>query len=144
MPAPQRLSLEAEAARRIRIAFLSPAMLKLGHRPTFSPEDLANHFFENVVRRARDAYLTCWGEWPPWVESPVSNAKLTAHRLFHYDLPRHSFRQDKWLEFDGALGYLNLEGELSAGMPWARAAEALHFGQKAAFGLGNVRVFTLE
>lgn len=72
------------------------------------------------------------------------NSELVGHRLFHYKLPRHSYRQDKWLEFDGVVGYLDLAGGFGSAMPWARAAEVLHFGQKSAFGLGKVRVLVLE
>jgi CRISPR/Cas system endoribonuclease Cas6 (RAMP superfamily) len=78
------------------------------------------------------------------VEAPDVRARIAGHRLFHYLLPRHSYRQDKWMDFDGMVGYLDLEGDLDAGMPFARAAEVLHFGQKATFGLGKVRVLVLE
>jgi hypothetical protein len=43
------------------------------------------------------------------------------------------------MHFDGLLGYFDLEGELGPAMPFIQAAEALHFGQKATFGLGLVR-----
>jgi hypothetical protein len=78
------------------------------------------------------------------IDAPPAHAEMVGHRLYHYELPRHSFRQDKWLDFDGVLGYIDLAGKLGAAMPWAPAAEVLHFGQKAAFGLGQVRVLVLE
>ena len=81
---------------------------------------------------------------PRDVEAPPVEAVLAGHRLFHYELPRHSFRQNKRLDFDGVVGYLDLAGDLGAAMPRARAGEVLHFGQKAAFGVGKVRVLVLE
>ena len=80
----------------------------------------------------------------PWVEAPPIRAEMIGHRLFHYDLPRHSYRQDKWLDFDGAIGYFDLAGSIGPAMPWARAAEVLHFGPTSAFGLGKVRFLVLE
>jgi CRISPR/Cas system endoribonuclease Cas6 (RAMP superfamily) len=40
-----------------------------------------------------------------------------------------------------SLGYIDLEGHVDRFFPLARAAEVLHFGQKATFGLGKVRCF---
>lgn len=144
MPAARALTLEPEKASRVRIVFLSPAVFKLDRSPTFSPQDFAARFFEHSIGRASQMHRTCSGVRPPWVEASPVRAELVGHRLFHYELPRHSFRQDKWLDFDGVSGYLDLAGEFGAAMSWARAAEVLHFGQKASFGLGKVRVLVLE
>lgn len=144
MPAARSLMVGNEAARRVRVSFLSPAVFKLDKAPTFSPEHFAARFFEHSIGRAAQMHSACTGVRPPWVEAPPVRTELVNHRLFHYELPRHSFRQEKWLDFDGVIGYIELEGEISAAMPWARAAEVLHFGQKAAFGLGKVRVLVLE
>jgi hypothetical protein len=144
MPALRRLMIEEEKAGRIRIVFLSPTVFKLGQAPTFSPNDFAKRFFEHSIGRTGHMHWTCSGVRPPWVEAPQMHAEMVGHRLFHYELPRHSFRQEKWLDFDGVVGYIDLAGELAAAMPWARAAEILHFGQKSAFGLGKVRVLVME
>ncbi len=144
MPAAQSLRVEEAAARRVRVVFLSPAVFKLETAPTFDPRDFAERFFEHSVGRAAQMYWACSGERLPWTKSPEVEIRLAGHRLYRYELPRHSFRQDKWLEFDGVVGYLDLEGDLGQVMPWAQAAEVFHFGQKAAFGLGKVRVLTIE
>ena len=144
MPAPQALRIENETASRIRIVFLSPAVFKLDRAPTFSPRDFAERFFEHSIGRAVQMQHACSGVRPTWMEAPPLHVEMVGHRLYHYDLPRHSFRQDKWLDFDGVVGYIDLAGNLGAGMPWGRAAEVLHFGQKSAFGLGKVRVLILE
>ena len=66
---------------------------------------------------------------------------MTAYRLFRYRLPRHSYRQGKWMDFDGVVGWMEWEGPgVGAMVPWLRAAEALHVGQKATFGLGRVEL----
>ena len=141
--APRTLMIEEQPARRVRVVFLSPTVFKLDRAPTFSPEDFARRFFEHSLGRAVGMYSTCWADRLPWVEPPVAHVELVGHRLFHYDLPRHSFRQDKWLDFDGVVGYIDLEGEIGPLLAWGRAAEVFHFGQKAAFGLGKVRLLVL-
>jgi hypothetical protein len=143
MPAAQRLSVEKETAGRIRIVFLSPTELKLASAPTFAPEDFAARFFEYSIERAGQMYRACLGARPSRVEAPA-RAAMAGHRLFHYELPHHGFQQDAGMHFDGVAGYIDLAGELGPAMPWARAAEVLHFGEKAALGLGKVRVLVLE
>ena len=145
MPPLQRLCLEIETARRVRILFLTPTVFKLDRAPTFEPEHFARRFFEHSVGRAVQMYDACMGKPKlPFEPEPTIQARMAEHRLFHYELQRRSYRQGKWLDFDGVVGFLDLEGDLSSGMPWARAAEVLHFGQKATFGLGKVRVLVLE
>jgi hypothetical protein len=145
LPALMRIAAEPEQARRVRIVFQSPAILKLERKPSFDPLDFATRFFAHALARAVQVH-NCLMERTavPWMEAPPVLPRIAGHRLFHYTLPRRSYRQDKWLDFDGVVGYLDLEGDLSAGMPYARAAEILHFGQKATFGLGKVRVLVLE
>ena len=139
-PAVQRLTIE-EGQPAVRIVFLSPTVFKLDSAPTFAPEDFAARFVEHSIGRAGQMHRACSGVRPPWVEAPAAGAEMVGHRLYHYELPRHSFRQDKWLDFDGVVGYIDLAGELGAAMPWLGAAEVLHL---AAFGLGKVRVLVLE
>jgi hypothetical protein len=143
-PVPRTLSLERHAAERIRIVFLSPTVFKLDEAPTFSPEHFAARFFEHSIGWAGQMHRACSGVRPLWLKAPDGRTEMVGHRLFHYQYPRHSFRQDKWLDFDGVVGYIDLAGDLGASMPWARTAELLHFGQKATFGLGKVRVLILE
>jgi hypothetical protein len=144
-PGLARLPCEQERARVVRIAFLTPALVNLGQGITFNPSDLAACFFEHCLARAVQVYNCLTGRPRlPWVEAPKLNYELAGRRLFRYRLPRYTFRQEKRLEFDGVVGYIDLAGELDPGMPFARAAEVLHFGQKATFGLGKVRVLVLD
>jgi len=48
------------------------------------------------------------------------------------------------MRFDGVVGYMDLMGDLTPAMPFFRAAEILHFGQKATFGLGEVRCLQMD
>ncbi|MEP6716866.1 MAG: hypothetical protein ABJC09_14945 [Terriglobia bacterium] len=139
-----RLGVQAEAPRAIRVVFLSPAILKLEAAPTFSPADFAARFFDHTVGTAARMHQSCFSERLPWVELPDLHSRLVGQKLYRYKLRRHSRRQDKWLDFDGLVGYMDLRGEFGPAMPFARAAEAFHFGQKSALGQGAIRVLTLE
>jgi hypothetical protein len=143
MPGVRRLSAEAVPAGRVRLVFLTPVVFKLDESPTFLPEHFADRFFEHSLGRTVRMHRICSTSSMEWVEGPRMRVRMTGHRLFHYELPLHSFRQDKWLDFDGVAGWLDLEGEFGDAMLWGHAAEVLHFGQKAAFGLGRVRVLVL-
>jgi hypothetical protein len=142
-PAVMRIPVEREPARRIRIVFETPAILKVGRTICFDPVDLAARFFEHAMARALQVHSLMDGDRLPWLEAPAVRSRISGHRLFHYVLPRRSYRQNQWLDFDGVVGHLDLEGNFEAGMPYARAAEILHFGQKATFGLGSVKVLVL-
>lgn len=145
MPALERLASEAEPASRVRLVFLTPTVLKLERKPVFDPIALASRFFEHsLARAAQVCNAFSGGPHIPWLEPPQVYAEISGYRLFHYELPRRSYRQEKWLDFDGIVGYLDLEGNLACGLPFARAAEILHFGQKAAFGQGQVRLLVLD
>ena len=50
-----------------------------------------------------------------------------------------SHRQQAFMDFDGLVGYVVFEGRVKELLPLALAAEVLHVGQKATFGLGKVR-----
>src|SRR5690242_20312740 len=44
------------------------------------------------------------------------------------------------MDFDGVVGWIEWEGDLTAVLPWLQAVEVLHVGQKATFGLGRLEV----
>jgi hypothetical protein len=91
-----------------------------------------------------NAFFSHQGGRLPWMSMPDLGVRLAGCRLFRYVLPRLSLRQDRWMRFDGLVGYMDLEGDLAPAMPFLRAAEVLHFGQKATFGLGEARCFLKE
>lgn len=144
-PSLMRLSSEVERARRLRIVFATPAVVNLGGKITFDAKALAGCFVEHCLARAVQVYNCLTGQPRlPWVEAPLVRSALVGQRVYRYRLPRYTFRQQKRLQFDGVVGYIELAGEFDAVMPFVRAAEILHFGQKATFGLGKVRVFVLD
>jgi hypothetical protein len=134
------------STRRVRVVFRTPSLLKLGEAACFDPERLARAFPEHCMIRAvriYNAFFAHQGRPLPWMTMPDLRVRLAGHRLFHYVLPRLSLRQDRWMRFDGVVGYMDLEGDLTPAMRFLHAAEVLHFGQKATFGLGEVRVYSL-
>src|ERR1700686_1228518 len=91
--------------------------------------------------RVRDTFCKL-GERLPWMELPTAVPKLKSHRFYHYVLPRLSFRQKAFMDFDGLVGNAGYfaTGEFVA---LARAVEVLHIGQKSSFGLGRIRCLRL-
>jgi len=135
-----------ESAKRVRVVFLTPALLKVGSGTCFDPQVLARECMRHSMVRAMQVYHAFFaqGQKLPWMELPDMGVQLAAHGLYHYVLQRRSFRQERWMNFDGVVGYLDLTGDLTPALPFLRAAEFLHFGQKATFGLGRVRMHVLE
>ena len=136
-----------EPVRRLRVVFLTPALVNVDGATCTDPEQLAALFARHCLVRAmqvHDAFFRRDGGRLPWMELPEMGVKLAGARLFRYVLPRVSFRQDRRMNFDGVVGYLDLEGDLTPALPFIRAAEVLHFGQKATFGLGRIQWFRAE
>lgn len=62
-------------------------------------------------------------------------------RLAWHDWDRYSKRQQRKVTLGGLLGTLDIEGEIDAGLAaLLRAAEILHVGKGATFGLGKIEV----
>ena len=107
------------------------------------PAVLGRVVLEQVVVRAVQVYnhlIAGEGERAPFVRVEWPRVSLARHGLARYGLSRRSYRQDRWMDIEGVVGWMEWEGEVGPLMPWLRAAEVLHVGQKAAFGLGRVRV----
>ncbi len=58
------------------------------------------------------------------------------------DWERWSQRQNAAMKLGGLVGTLTLEGDVAPFAPLLRAAEVLHAGKGATFGLGKVEVET--
>lgn len=137
--------LRGEPVKRLRIVFVTPTILKIGKETCFDPETIGRECLKHCLVRAVQVHnaLGSGATRLPWLDLPEMGVRVVAHRLFHYVLPRRSFRQGQWMNFDGVVGFVDLEGDLTPAMPFVRAAEVLHFGQKATFGLGKIRAFAL-
>ena len=89
--------------------------------------------------RVRESFCTTGGQSrTPWRELPGLPAVLRT-RLFHYRYERLSNRQGRKKQFDRPIGSVWYEGEMAELSPLVVAAEVLHVGQKATFGLGKVK-----
>jgi hypothetical protein len=144
-----RLKGAVAEARRLRVALVTPALLAERPGTIFDPARLAAAVLNRSVVRPMEIFNAHFArkagyelpfhrpEWPDMV--------LTGHRLFHYRLPRRSYRQGKWMDFDGVVGWIEWEGRgCGAATPWLRAAEILHIGQKATFGQGRIELLAVE
>lgn len=133
-----------KGVNKLRLVFLTPTMWKRERRE-FEAEELAEGFFEHAMARAAQVknVLIPGGATVPYLDRPETFHRVTGSRLFRYEFKRKSFRQEQVLDFDGVVGWIDLEGDFDGAMVWARAAEVLRFGQKAAFGMGEVRVLLM-
>ncbi|MBL8237410.1 MAG: CRISPR system precrRNA processing endoribonuclease RAMP protein Cas6 [Bryobacterales bacterium] len=138
----KRLEIEeTSGARRVRVNLLTPVLIKDGDRTCEEPGRLAELVLNQALVRAVTIYNTFFGrERVPFVKPEWPGVVATGWRLFRYDLTRRSYRQGRWMDFDGVVGWLEYEGAVESVLPWLRAAEVLHVGQKASFGLGRVEV----
>lgn len=130
----------------VRLAFLTPARKKLDNRYIFSPASIASSLVDSCLRRAVKAFNWCCAGPRSRLTDAIASAppvRLTGHCLYHYALPRYSFRQERAMDFDGVIGYLDLAIDHPAAFALLKTAEILHFGQKASAGLGAVRVHPL-
>ncbi len=126
-----------------RVVFRTPTRLRAQAAAyCFDAEQLAEHFWQTALTRAIEVHDTfCAGpgeERLPFYELAPELPRLTSARIFHYRLPRLSNRQRRFMDFDGIVGRLDYSGDFSVVKPLVIAAETLHVGQKATFGLGRI------
>lgn len=127
----------------MQVAFVTPVRLRAGGEYCFEAQPLARHFWQAALTRAmhiRD--FLCCADKPrlPFMDLPGTLPRLVGHDLYHYALRRLSHRQRQFMDFDGVVGSMYLEGDCREVAALARAAQFLHLGQKATAGLGQVRV----
>jgi hypothetical protein len=109
--------------------------------------DFAGQFWQAALVRAmrvRDQFCSEGGDRLPWIEFPdpaFPMPRIVRTQLYRYHYERLSNRQQKKMDFDGMIGSIWFEGEegLRKLAPLVEAAEILHIGQKATFGLGMVK-----
>jgi hypothetical protein len=137
------LPREVEKRDRLRLGLVTPTLIKQGEAVCKDPQMLGRLVLDQAVIRAvsiYNAFFAKGGQRIPFVEPEWPGVAMTASRLFFYHLPRKSYRQGREMNFDGPVGWLEWEGETAQILPWLRAAEILHIGQKATFGLGRVEL----
>ena len=74
----------------------------------------------------------------------AGKVRIAAADVHWQDRERWSQRQQTSMKLGGIVGRLVLEGELEPFAPLLRAAEVVHLGKGATFGLGKVVVEPLE
>jgi hypothetical protein len=142
----QRLGVVRSSGKSLRLSFVTPLRIR-GRKGSYNrnPEEIAAQFWEAALVRAvrvRDYFCSSGslGERLPWQDLPPRLPAVVRRRLFHYQLERLSNRQQRKMDFDGVVGSVWYEGaELEELSPLVYAAEVLHVGQKATFGLGRVK-----
>lgn len=55
-------------------------------------------------------------------------------------MDRYSNRQGKKIDFNGLMGTMQFEGEITPFVPWLFAAQTLHIGRNTTFGMGQIEV----
>jgi hypothetical protein len=70
----------------------------------------------------------------------ASEVRITRSDLTWHDWERYSNRQQAYMVFGGLVGTLDIEGDLAPFAPLLRAAEIVHIGKGATFGLGKIAV----
>jgi hypothetical protein len=140
------LLLQTRSPQRLLVGFVTPVRLRTGTgRYCFSPRELAQRFWEAALVRAmrvRDTFCKL-GERLPWMELPIT-PEFQTKSFYQYVLPRLSHRQQAFMDFDGLIGTAEYTAPRRELVALAQAAEVLHVGQKATFGLGRVRCIDLD
>lgn len=131
----------------MRIVLTTPTRLVIHRQLCLRPREIGASFLRHCLVRAmkvHNAFGPPGRQRVPWMDLPEPLPQPVSERLYHYRLPRLSHRQQAWVEFDGMLGYFDLEGRWTADLlRLLRAAEILHVAEKATSGLGRVRCFEL-
>jgi hypothetical protein len=128
---------------RVVLRFLTPARLKVRGRLLDEPDFRALVF--HMLRRSLElAWFHLPGAELDWQFRPLldlaSEILVTAADLRWHDWERYSNRQDRKIEMGGFVGTMALAGDLAPFAPLLRAAEVLHVGKGATFGMGRVEV----
>lgn len=131
---------------RITLSFLTPTRLQVRGRLEEEPG-----FRTLVFLMLRRTLELAWFHVPTppiseidWHLRPLldraSEVNVTASDLRWQEWQRYSNRQQRKISLGGFVGTLELEGDLTPFGPLLRAAEVLHVGKGATFGLGRVKV----
>jgi hypothetical protein len=98
-----------------------------------------------MLRRALElAHFHVHGAAIDWTFRPLlaqaAAVQVTAASLRWRDWQRYSNRQQSTMSLGGFVGDLELAGDLAPFAPLLRAAEILHVGKGATFGLGKMEI----
>ncbi|HEY6323093.1 MAG TPA: CRISPR system precrRNA processing endoribonuclease RAMP protein Cas6 [Thermoanaerobaculia bacterium] len=128
---------------RACLRFVTPTRLKVRDRlvATIGFRALA---FAMLRRTLELAHFHVPGAAIDWSFRPLLQAagavEVSAARLHWRDWQRYSNRQQCEMSLGGFVGELELAGDLAPFGPLLRAAEVLHVGKGATFGLGKMEI----
>lgn len=127
--------------RSLRLQVLTPLRLQERGRIVL-PRDPRALAFAALRRLLELAHFHASNPVIDWAFRPLLDAASTVRfvgpALRFEDLARYSQRQERHVQLGGYLGPLTLEGNLAPLGPLLRAAEVIHLGKGAVFGLGRV------
>jgi len=130
---------------RLRVVLLTPVRIKSagGKHVCLSETEMTAMLFEKCLVRTVQLHnaLLPTAQRLPRLDLPPRQWRVSAHRLFHYVLPRTSLQQGRDMQYDGLVGWIEYSGDLTEMAALVRAAGVLHIGQKATAGLGWVVSF---
>lgn len=143
VPLPQWTEAPADAAERATLRFLTPTRLKVrGHLA--DGVGFRTLAFTMLRRTLELAHFYVPGVAIDWDLAPLLEraqaVRIATSDLHWHDWERYSQRQGSTMTLGGFVGSLTLEGELAPFAALLRAAEVLHVGKGATFGLGRVEV----
>ncbi len=129
--------------RRVRLRFLTPLRVRREGN-LVAPRDPRELVYLMLRRVLEVAHFHTREPRIDWHFRPLLDAAsaLTAPewRFRFVRLARYSNRQGATIDLDGYLGTAVLEGDLEPFVPLLRAAEVLHVGKGAVFGLGRIKL----
>ncbi len=127
----------------LALRFVTPLRLKVRDRLVAQPgfRDLVFAMLRRTLELAQLHVPGARVEWAlrPWLERAEA-VRVARADLRWLDWERYSHRQRSRMKLGGVTGTLVLEGDLAPFAPLLRAAEVVHVGKGATFGLGKVEL----
>lgn len=140
---PSRPAESPLPAGAVTLRFATPLRIKVRHQLTDRPRfrDLAFHMLRRVLEMAHWHVPGAAVDWDfHSLLQRCDGVRLADADLRWHDWERWSQRQNAAMKLGGLLGTLTLAGDLAPFAPLLRAAEVLHAGKGATFGLGKIEV----
>jgi hypothetical protein len=140
---PVTVNGEGDECERATVRFLTPTRVQTDG--TVRREVRFRRLVFLMLRRVLElAHFHVPGAEVDWEFRPLLEAsdrvRVVRSDLRWQGLRRYSNRQRGSVPLDGFVGEMELAGDLGPFMPLLRAAEVVHVGKGAAFGLGQVEV----
>ena len=132
---------------QLTLAFRTPTRLKI-ERELSMEFDFRQLVFRMLRRTLELAHFYVDPAQVEWefhhLLEAASEVAITRRELRWKEQNRYSHRQKADMLFGGFLGEIDLEGNLRPFLPLLRAAEVLHLGKGATFGLGKITLKTID